>query len=570
MALVVVSILCASAPAAGPPTSGDPALGERLYREGILPSGKTLAAQLAGDVSVDGSSFPCANCHLRSGLGTKEGNLVTPPVNWTNLVLARGHGVRWQDPDEAKFNRAERNRLPSWSRDAKGVPPPWVSTANVRPAYTEASVVRAIREGIDPTGRRLNPIMPRYALSDADAAHLLAYLRTLSAGYSPGVTSTTLRFATVIGPDVPDDQVDAMLSVLEIFVPGGKEPSRGDGAGAAASGSTPSGGYGLAHRRLSLSEWRLSGPPDGWPRQLAALYAREPVFALLGGIVGGDWAPIHHFCERMRIPEIFPVTRGPALGAANWYTLYFSEGAYREGAAAARYIQRTGPDGPHARVVQVSGGDAASALAAKGFSATWAALGGSPIVERRLADSRALGPAGWSEIVAAERPDVLVLWVHAEQAATAATLVERRRPAMLIFSGSLLGDRLDAIPPAVRPLARVTYPYSIPGASSSNTVDLSRWLVMHGLPETHPRIRSQMYVLGWLLSSAIATMGDDFYRDRLVDAFGMLPDQAFTAAGYPRLSFGPGQRYALKGCYVVRLAGDTQVRPEALTDWLVD
>jgi len=87
---------------------------------------------------------------------------------------------------------------------------------------------------------------------------------------------------------------------------------------------------------------------------------------------------------------------------------------------------------------------------------------------------------------------------------------------------------------------------------------------------THPRIRAQMYALGWLLSGAVTSMGDDLYRERLIDAFDMTPDQDLTAAGYPRLSFGPGQRYALKGCYVVRLGGDTTLHPEAVTGWLVD
>src|SRR5207247_2445613 len=228
-------------------------------------------------------------------------------------------------------------------------------------------------------------------------------------------------------------------------------------------------------------------------------------------------------------------------------------------------------DGSHIRVVQISRADTASALAASGFSRTWAALGGSRIVDRRLADSDVLTPVVLSRVVRVERPDVLVLWLDADQVRSTAALVDHpQQPGMLILSGSILGDRLDAVPVVVRPLARVTYPYSVPGTSSPSAVDLTRWLAMRGLPAIHLRIRSQMYALGWILAGAVASMGGDFYRERLIDAFDTTADQDFTAAGYPRLSFGYGQRYALKGCYVVRLRGDATVRPEAVTDWLVD
>jgi hypothetical protein len=53
------------------------------------------------------------------------------------------------------------------------------------------------------------------------------------------------------------------------------------------------------------------------------------------------------------------------------------------------------------------------------------------------------------------------------------------------------------------------------------------------------------------LAEVMPRLERNFYRDNLLDAFGMLMDDEET--DYERLSFGPGQRFASKGCYVVQM-----------------
>jgi len=49
----------------------------------------------------------------------------------------------------------------------------------------------------------------------------------------------------------------------------------------------------------------------------------------------------------------------------------------------------------------------------------------------------------------------------------------------------------------------------------------------------------------------------------------MMRDQFFTITLYPRLSFGPGQRFAAKGCYIVQLGAGPEPGLVRMSDWVI-
>ena len=188
----VILLLAQAGGAAPPPAAAD--VGQSIYREGRLASGKPVRATVQKGVVMNGADAACAKCHRRSGLGGSEGQYAIRPIAGRLL-----------------FSQVQPER--AWRRGA-----PASGTAAVRPAYTQATLARALREGVDPAGRVLDALMPRYTLSDEDIAQLQAYLEGLSSISAPGVTDSEIHFSTIITPDVHPDKRRAMLDVLQAFV----------------------------------------------------------------------------------------------------------------------------------------------------------------------------------------------------------------------------------------------------------------------------------------------------------------------------------------------------------------
>jgi hypothetical protein len=53
--------------------------------------------------------------------------------------------------------------------------------ALVKQGFTDATIGRAIRDGLDESGQPLQDAMPRWQMSDPDVGAVIAYLKQLSA-----------------------------------------------------------------------------------------------------------------------------------------------------------------------------------------------------------------------------------------------------------------------------------------------------------------------------------------------------------------------------------------------------
>ncbi|MDB6044291.1 MAG: hypothetical protein JWM63_2842 [Gammaproteobacteria bacterium] len=509
--------------------------GERIYREGILPSGAALlgARQQGGD--AEGAIVACVNCHRRSGLGSGEGSIRIPPITGKYLFATGGVPAGRPQLDAAAAS------------DARRAP------------YDDASLAAAIRSGIGRGGRKLSYLMPRYALDDASMALLIAHLKTLATQPSPGVSDSTIDFATIFTPDADPTVRDGVLAVLNQFIVDKNAFIRG---GSKPLHSQRQIDYRVT-RRWQLHVWTLQGPPESWDSQLHAHLHAEPVFAVLSGLAGRSWSPIHRFCESERLPCLFPNVEAPVDAEQDFYSVYFSKGLLLEADVIGPQLRAVSSAGAAPRLVQVYvAGDSAEAAAQR---LTAQVPVGLQHVERAIVrgDAAALAQA----VAEAQAGDTLVLWLRPDEL----RLLHAPPPtaAQVFLSGTLAGLEQAPLPAAWRSMARLTYPVDLPAARAVRMNYPLRWFQIRQVPVVAERVQADTYLACGIVSEALNDMLDSFMRDFLVERIESMVSHRQLTGYYPRLGLAPGQRFASKGSYLVRFTEPSGVDVVPVTEWIV-
>lgn len=503
--------------------------GRRIYREGVLAGGDRLTATRAGGGRVSGPAAACIQCHRRSGFGQSEASVVVPPV--TGPALFENKRL-----DEVK---PRRSRMVTFEDHGH----------RTRPPYDAAALVRAIREGVSAAGKPLHPLMPRYEIGDADAGALVAFLRSLSSTPSPGLDGEGLHFATVVAPGQPPARREGMLGVLQAcfadYHPPGKQ-------------ITP----------WRLHVWELSGAQATWKAQLEERLASRPVFALVSGLGGGAWKPVHDFCESERLPCLFPNVDVPGSTTESDYNFYFSRGVLLEADVAAEVFRRQHGSAGLRRLVQIVSADQAGIAAAELMRSRIAAA--YPLVEQVTIKLDAA--AAWQRQLEQVRAgDALALWLRGDALRDLAG--SSPPPASLILaSGSLGGGERTPLPRPWRAVVHMIYPIDAPPRREVRmSRNLRPWLTDKGIVGDEALLGNTLAACN-LLNETMGRARGAMHRDFLVDLLESYPSgmgNAPAPQAYPRFSLGPGQRYSSKGAYVVRFAGDQLDRVEPVYDWIV-
>ena len=573
----------ALAQASGGTDSADTlAIGRRIYREGILPTGQPLQGLSQAGVTLSGAAAACATCHRRSGYGSSEGPIEVRPITGPALF---GERVAPSAPGRAAG--AAPPGAPHHTQQATPASgsPPGQSAAEIaranaealrtaraamfagnrqRPTYDDASLGRALRDGIDVTGRNMNASMPRYALDPASLAALTTYLKTLSAQVSPGITEDKVYFATVIQPGVDAVRQRAMMDVIQLLFRdrnlSQRAELRREQAGQVHLGRN--------YREWVLDVWELHGASDTWGQQLESFNRKQPAFALVGGLGSASWRPIHEFSERFEVPCILPQTDLPDLEPPDIYTVYLSEGITLEAKALAKFLRGSGEQGP---VMQISGHDEASATAATAFREAWATAAGVPggagLTDQIVDDVP--GEAFWQQLARQAPGAVLVLWLAPAQLAHAQALLSADSPVNAVYlSSGLLAGQGAGMAPDAKGRLRLIYPEDLPAAREARLAVVKRWMRDNGIPAADETLLLNAYLAATATGMVVTHIKDTYSREFLLERMEHRLGTANELSIYPHLSLGPGQRFASKGSYIVQISGkDGTLVP--LSDWIV-
>jgi Cytochrome c len=514
-------------------------VGESIYLRGVLGSGELLESDQGG-VRMKGRDAACVNCHRRSGFGTTEGRIVIPPIAGQYILR----------PDVSGPGDQYLPYVETMHRDRD-------------PPYTEATLARAIREGVNAEGEPFNYLMPHFALNDSDMAALIDYLKRLDRDKAPGVTDTVLHFATIITPDADPVKRKAMLAVMKRYFSDRNLAQFTPTPRLRASTKTAwANSMFKVNRGWQLHVWQLTGPANTWEAQLQQHFTQEPVLAVVSGLGGKNWEPVHEFCEHQAVPCLFPNVEAPPVNAdRDFYSLYFSKGVELEAELIANRITETGNDKNIGKVLQIYragdiGESAARVLTAK------LALHGVTVHNEVIAPGHSVRHA----LRLARNAGTLVLWLRPTDIAKLGKMPAA--PVTAFLSGLMGGLESAPLPSSWRGRTHLAYPFDLPERRTVPVDYALGWFANRHIPIVDEQIQADTFLACGLLAETLKYMADTFVPDYLVERIEDMLDHRIITGYYPHLSLGSGQRFASKGGYIVHFAEPTGTKLVADSGWI--
>ncbi|HKS15217.1 MAG TPA: ABC transporter substrate-binding protein, partial [Pseudomonas sp.] len=385
------------------------------------------------------------------------------------------------------------------------------------PAYTEGSLARAIQQGLDPAGNRLDPAMPRFVLSMADQRNLTAYLKRLGEERDPGVEEDTLRLGTLLPEQGPLAEAGRVVrAVLE----DGIELLNRLG--------------GVHGRRLQLVS--LDPGPDlaSGEQALARLIGEERVFALLAPMAPRLDARLGSLLEQAGVPLIGSTPRGGG-GAQVFDPL---PDLRDQLLSLASYAREALPLTPGTVRVVYAGDD--QAPQAEALQQRLQQLGWAPLPVTAYAGE------------AVEGQGVFFLGRGAAFADLAGRLQAVGQAPYLFAASSQVASEVAGLAPAWSERVFLAYPF-VPGDWTGQGRDaLAALRQRQGLDGRQAPLQVATWCALRLFTEALRQVGRDASREQLVLALEGLHD--VNTGLTPALGFGPGRRHGLAGAHVVTVA----------------
>ncbi|NNB97496.1 ABC transporter substrate-binding protein [Corallococcus exiguus] len=484
--------------------------GRGFFQRGQSRQGSPITGFLGPErVELEGAVAACARCHGPSGRGSREGGVEVPDITPGSLQHARAVGL--EDIEDRS-----------------------------RPAYTRATLLRAITEGVSASGRPLGVAMPRYALATADADALLGYLQTLDAAPDPGLSATTLTVGAALpltGPLAPLGQ-EIQAVVRAVF------------ADVNARG-------GIFRRRLELvveddAALYATAASSAGADATARLLERD-VFALVASLrparLASD-ARLEHEGVPLVLP--LPLEPGPPPDEGPVFFLYPEPSALAR--LAVQHLASAGGARLRRQPLAVVHPEDAAGHA-------WREAVRKEAGRRELAT-----PLDWGlaldEAEAGPAPFAVLYTGTSDGLASLMRTRAARAMKVPVFAPAALAD--PRRPELTEGQVTFLSPVGL-GEHAPDLEALTAFMDRHGLKPGHTAFQLGAYAAARVLVEAVTRAGADLTRASLQQQLESLRD--FDTGVSPPVSFGVNRRVGVQGAQLATLEAATG-RLRAASDWI--
>ncbi|HEX4603571.1 MAG TPA: ABC transporter substrate-binding protein, partial [Candidatus Angelobacter sp.] len=481
--LFACSLFVFAAPAiCAAPLAPQEACGRKIYFQGVDCAGKEIKGVM-GDLQVSAKLQPCASCHGADGKGRPENGQDPGDITWQHLIVPYGH----THDDGRKHG-----------------------------AFTAALFERAVTAGRDPAGNNLSALMPRFRLSPASAAALLAYLKKISTDSDPGVAPAGITV-------------------------GGMAPLQGENAdvGAAVQGVLTAyfddvNENGGIYGRKILLRFADSGADNAMALRTAKRLESAPVFAMVASFVPGAEQSLAALVHTDHVPLVGLLALSVPDEPANREVFYLLPGFQQLEQELIRFAAAENQTAKKPAVVVADSKLQAELSGA--MQAAWTELG----VEQPRAVTfspanaaqivRDLQSQGTSEVFFIGGGEQLTRWMQAADRA-------EWSPRVFVL-GPLMDGSIFSAPARFQGKIFAAFPQLQPELGQVDSFD--DFLQRHKLTQDHRLVQISVYCAAKILEDALTRAGRNVTREKLILSLEQLRD--FKTGLLPGITFGANRR----------------------------